>query len=196
MEREVRSSGVFLGPAADLTDQDHGLGDRVDGARPAVQTAVGELQDPGGQGDGLEDVVFRAEAAGEGQIVNAGPMLVNTGKWSARAAQDKFVVREPSSESKIWWGKYNRPVEPVRFEQRGCGRSSAEGPYDLATTLADLEAITHPAVDRFLAWARAGGGARGQDRQGQAHHRDRGDGGWDGWARDGGGRGACADGWR
>ena len=26
-------------------------------------------------------------------------------------------MREPSSESKIWWGKYNRPVEPVRFEQ-------------------------------------------------------------------------------
>ena len=37
-----------------------------------------------------EEFIFR----GEGQIVNHGPMMVNTGKWSARAAQDKFVVRE------------------------------------------------------------------------------------------------------
>lgn len=29
----------------------------------------------------------------------------------------------------------------ARWEQRGCGRSSAEGPFDLATTLADLDGL-------------------------------------------------------
>ena len=29
----------------------------------------------------------------------------------------------------------------IRFEQRGCGRSEAEGPYDVQTCLADIEAV-------------------------------------------------------
>jgi len=58
-----------------------------------------------------EEFVFR----GEGTIVNTGPMAVNTGKWSARAANDKFVVREPDSQDAIWWGEYNRPITPEKF---------------------------------------------------------------------------------
>ena len=58
-----------------------------------------------------EEFVFR----GEGSIVNQGPMLVNTGKWSARAAQDKFVVREHGTEDRVWWGEYNRPISPEKF---------------------------------------------------------------------------------
>ncbi|MPZ49323.1 MAG: alpha/beta fold hydrolase [Dehalococcoidia bacterium] len=32
-------------------------------------------------------------------------------------------------------------VHVYRYEPRGCGRSSADGPYDLNTTLADLEGL-------------------------------------------------------
>src|SRR5438046_1868761 len=32
-------------------------------------------------------------------------------------------------------------VHVYRFEPRGCGRSAIDGPYDLATSLADLEAL-------------------------------------------------------
>ncbi|MFO7654830.1 MAG: phosphoenolpyruvate carboxykinase (ATP) [Candidatus Krumholzibacteriia bacterium] len=58
-----------------------------------------------------EEFVFR----GEGHIVNHGPLLVNTGKWSARAANDKFVVREHETEERVWWGEYNRPISPEKF---------------------------------------------------------------------------------
>ena len=58
-----------------------------------------------------EEFVFR----GEGKIVNQGPMLVNTGKWSARAANDKFVVREHENADRIWWGEYNRPLASDKF---------------------------------------------------------------------------------
>jgi phosphoenolpyruvate carboxykinase (ATP) len=58
-----------------------------------------------------EEATFR----NEGFVAHGGPLVVNTGKWSARAAQDKFVVREPSSKDKIWWGEYNRPYEPEKF---------------------------------------------------------------------------------
>ena len=58
-----------------------------------------------------EEAVFRREA----RVSHAGPLLVTTGKHSARAANDKFVVRESSTEDRIWWGDYNRPMSPDRF---------------------------------------------------------------------------------
>jgi phosphoenolpyruvate carboxykinase (ATP) len=59
-----------------------------------------------------EESVFR----GEGVIASGGPFVVNTGKHTARSANDKFVVREVTSEGNIWWGVYNRPFEPSKFE--------------------------------------------------------------------------------
>lgn len=58
-----------------------------------------------------EEAVFR----GEGKITKEGPFVVNTGKHTARAASDKFVVREPSTEGNVWWGQYNRPYAPDKF---------------------------------------------------------------------------------
>jgi phosphoenolpyruvate carboxykinase (ATP) len=58
-----------------------------------------------------EEATFR----NEGYVAYGGPLVVNTGKWSARAAQDKFVVQEASTEDKIWWGEYNRPYSPAKF---------------------------------------------------------------------------------
>ena len=60
-----------------------------------------------------EEAIFR----GEGKITLAGPLVVNTGKHTARAANDKFVVREPSSEGYIWWGQYNRPYSAEKFDE-------------------------------------------------------------------------------
>ncbi|MFH2038843.1 MAG: phosphoenolpyruvate carboxykinase (ATP) [Chloroflexota bacterium] len=60
-----------------------------------------------------EEVIFRGEA----QISHLGPIVVNTGKHTARAANDKFVVREPSSEEHIWWGQYNRPYPTEKFNE-------------------------------------------------------------------------------
>ena len=44
-----------------------------------------------------------------------GPFIVNTGKHTARAANDKIIVREPNSEGNIWWGQYNRPFNFDKF---------------------------------------------------------------------------------
>lgn len=48
----------------------------------------------------------------------------------------------------------------VRWEQRGCGRSSADGPYDLVRTLADMEAIRE--AYGFESWV-VGGHSWGAD---------------------------------
>jgi len=58
-----------------------------------------------------EEAVYR----GEGSLVAGGPLLVTTGKHTARSAADKFVVREPTTADKIWWGDYNQPCTPEQF---------------------------------------------------------------------------------
>jgi len=60
----------------------------------------------------VEEAVFR----GEGALVSGGPFVANTGKHTARSANDKFVVRHTDSENNIWWGVYNRPFAAEKFE--------------------------------------------------------------------------------
>jgi len=59
-----------------------------------------------------EEAIFRSE----GCLSKMGPLVVETGEWTARAANDKFVVREPENEEHIWWGQYNRPFSPEKFD--------------------------------------------------------------------------------
>jgi phosphoenolpyruvate carboxykinase (ATP) len=59
-----------------------------------------------------EEAVFR----GEGTTSGGGPFIAHTGKHTARSANDKFVVRHPDSEGNIWWGTYNRPFAPEKFD--------------------------------------------------------------------------------
>ncbi len=52
----------------------------------------------------------------EGRLAHLGPLVVRTGQHTGRSPNDKFIVREPSSIDKVWWGKVNRPMEPENFE--------------------------------------------------------------------------------
>jgi len=60
-----------------------------------------------------EEAIFR----NEGKMARHGPFVVHTGKHTARAANDKFIVREPSTEENVWWGQYNRPYPADRFNE-------------------------------------------------------------------------------
>jgi len=54
----------------------------------------------------------------EGIISHQGPLSVRTGHHTGRSPQDKFIVREPSSEAHIWWDdQVNRPFSDDRFDQ-------------------------------------------------------------------------------
>ncbi len=60
-----------------------------------------------------EEIAFR----GEGRVVSGGAVAVRSGKHTARAAQDKYIVRETDSEAHIWWGEYNRPISAAKFDE-------------------------------------------------------------------------------
>jgi len=51
----------------------------------------------------------------EGQFCHLGPLVTRTGKHTGRAAKDKFIVKEPSSEDKISWGDINKSMTEDGF---------------------------------------------------------------------------------
>jgi phosphoenolpyruvate carboxykinase (ATP) len=53
----------------------------------------------------------------EGIISHLGPLVVRTGQYTGRSPNDKFVVKEPTSDGFVWWGKVNRPFKPERFDE-------------------------------------------------------------------------------
>src|SRR5262245_10301402 len=59
-----------------------------------------------------EEAVRRGEAV----IAEAGPLACFTGQHTGRSPNDKFVVREPSSEADIAWGPVNRPMDLAQFD--------------------------------------------------------------------------------
>jgi len=63
-----------------------------------------------------EALVEEASFRSEGAITAGGAYVANTGKHTARSANDKFVVRHVDSENNIWWGVYNRPFAQEKFE--------------------------------------------------------------------------------
>src|SRR3954451_8536525 len=55
--------------------------------------------------------------AGEGIVAAEGPLVVRTGKPTGRSPQDKFIVKEPASAGKIWWGEVNRPIPLEHYDR-------------------------------------------------------------------------------
>src|SRR6188474_1395821 len=53
---------------------------------------------------------------GEGTLADMGPFVAVTAPHTGRSPNDKFVVREPGTESDVDWGKVNQPISQAQFE--------------------------------------------------------------------------------
>jgi phosphoenolpyruvate carboxykinase (ATP) len=61
----------------------------------------------------------RALASGEAELAEGGPLVVSTGAHTGRAPKDKYVVREPGSEARVWWGAVNQPIDAAVYASLG-----------------------------------------------------------------------------
>jgi phosphoenolpyruvate carboxykinase (ATP) len=61
----------------------------------------------------LLDTAIRRD---EGQLAEMGPFCAVTAPHTGRSPNDKFVVKEPSTEKDVDWGKVNQPIAPEKFE--------------------------------------------------------------------------------
>ena len=53
---------------------------------------------------------------GEGKLSNTGALVVKTGKYTGRSANDKFIVDTPAVHDEIAWGKVNRPIDKAKYD--------------------------------------------------------------------------------
>jgi phosphoenolpyruvate carboxykinase (ATP) len=65
---------------------------------------------------GVAALYEHAIRRGEGSLSKDGAFVCSTGKYTGRSPNDKFVVKEASSEQNIDWGKVNKPFEPAKFD--------------------------------------------------------------------------------
>jgi phosphoenolpyruvate carboxykinase (ATP) len=54
---------------------------------------------------------------GEALLAEGGPLVVDTGEHTGRSPRDKFIVREPGSEGRIWWSDVNAEISVESFDR-------------------------------------------------------------------------------
>jgi len=64
---------------------------------------------------GTAPLIEMAVSRGEGLLSKDGAFVVETGAHTGRSANDKFTVRDATTEASVWWGKSNRPMDPAHF---------------------------------------------------------------------------------
>jgi phosphoenolpyruvate carboxykinase (ATP) len=53
---------------------------------------------------------------GMGKETNNGTLAINTGKFTGRSPQDRFLVKDDYTKDNVWWGKTNKPISPENFD--------------------------------------------------------------------------------
>jgi phosphoenolpyruvate carboxykinase (ATP) len=61
------------------------------------------------------ELVQAAVRRDEGELADMGPFVAVTTPHTGRSPNDKFVVRDPSSERDVDWGKVNQPIAEEQF---------------------------------------------------------------------------------
>src|SRR5580700_9050128 len=74
---------------------------------------------------GVPNLYEETVRRGEGLISENGPIVCDTGQHTGRSPNDKFFVKEASSEAHVAWGKVNRPIDAAAFD--GLHRKIAAG---------------------------------------------------------------------
>jgi len=65
---------------------------------------------------GTEALYEHTLSRGLGTMAKGGALVVRTGTHTGRSANDKFIVREETSNDHIWWGDVNRAISEQHFD--------------------------------------------------------------------------------
>ena len=65
----------------------------------------------------IENLIEETVKNGEGIIGPRGATIVDTGQFTGRSPKDKYIVDEPSSSNKVWWGSVNKKIDESIFDE-------------------------------------------------------------------------------
>ena len=52
----------------------------------------------------------------QGKQASTGALAINTGEFTGRSPQDRFIVKDAVTQDKVWWGAINIPFESNKFD--------------------------------------------------------------------------------
>lgn len=64
----------------------------------------------------VPQLVEKATTRGEAVLTSTGAVKAETGKYTGRSPQDKYIVDEAISKDKIDWGSVNQPISSDVFD--------------------------------------------------------------------------------
>ncbi|RAJ94143.1 phosphoenolpyruvate carboxykinase (ATP) [Larkinella arboricola] len=53
---------------------------------------------------------------GEGQLADNGALVCDTGEFTGRSPEDRYIVKDDTTADTVWWGKINSPFDPDKFD--------------------------------------------------------------------------------
>ncbi len=60
----------------------------------------------------IEDSIMK----GEGVLANTGALAIDTGEFTGRSPQDRFIVKDDITKDGVWWGPVNKEFDPDKFD--------------------------------------------------------------------------------
>jgi len=54
---------------------------------------------------------------GQGKLSSSGALVVNTGRFTGRSPQDRFIVLDQVTEKTVDWGEINKPIDSKHFDE-------------------------------------------------------------------------------
>jgi phosphoenolpyruvate carboxykinase (ATP) len=66
---------------------------------------------------GTAQLVEKALQRHEGKLASGGAFVVETGQFTGRSPKDKYIVRDPGTETTVEWGSVNQPMPEQVFDQ-------------------------------------------------------------------------------
>ncbi len=64
-----------------------------------------------------EELVKQAVDLGQGTLNDTGALVINTGEFTGRSPQDKFIVKDAITENTVHWNNFNLPIDEKYFHQ-------------------------------------------------------------------------------
>jgi phosphoenolpyruvate carboxykinase (ATP) len=62
------------------------------------------------------ELVEHALSRKEAFLTSTGALMANTGKFTGRSPQDRFIVLDEKTKDSVWWGDINIPFDEVKFD--------------------------------------------------------------------------------
>ena len=60
----------------------------------------------------IEDAIIN----GQGMLTDTGALAIETGEFTGRSPQDRFIVADAKTEDAVWWGNINIKFSPEKFD--------------------------------------------------------------------------------